>query len=50
MRKGFLFRCDHYGAKACKSTIDAKEPETGMPRLRIEKSIERIAVALTQFA
>jgi hypothetical protein len=26
--------------------IDAEEPETGMPRLRIKKSIEWIAVAL----
>ena len=45
-----LFRRDHHGAKRRKSTIDAKEPETSMPRLGIEKPIEWIAVTLTQFA
>jgi hypothetical protein len=38
-----LFWRDHHGAKRRKSTIDAKESETSMPRLGIKKPIEWIA-------
>src|SRR5712691_6500053 len=43
-----LFWRDHHGAKRRKSTIDAKESETSMPRLGIKKPIEWIAAALAE--